>query len=182
MKRTTRESRARCCDPNAKRLLVAAALLAGNPWLAVKSPAVIPCLKGSTSQLPAGDAQRVWFPEMVALLRSVWDETMSLAELVRLCDDLNRMLQQIRHECHILPPVIHCRSCGRTGRAAEPRVSVRAVILAAARFGPASPTIAKRLEKEWARYRVQNGLDLYGHVAETVLKLRDDAACSHTTT
>ena len=158
-----------------------AALLASNPGVAVKLSDVIPCLQWSTNKLPAGDAHRVWFPEMVATLRSAWDETMPLPELVRLCDDLNGMLQQIRHERKILPPVIHCRSCGRTGRAAEPRVSVRAVILAAARFGLASPTIAKRLEREWAKYRVQNGLDLYGHVAETVPELKDDAACTHTT-
>jgi hypothetical protein len=108
---------------------------------------------------------------------------MPLPELVRLCDDFNGMLQQIRHERKILPPVIHCRSCGRTGRAAEPRVSVRALVLAAARFGSASPTVAKRLEREWARYRVQNAIDLYGHVATSVPELTVDAnksACSHT--
>jgi hypothetical protein len=159
-------------------LLNTTALLASNPEVAVKFSDVIPCLQWSTNKLPAGDAHRVWFPEMVATLRSAWDEAMPLPELVRLCDDLNGMRQQIRHERQILPPVIHCRSCGRTGRAAEPRVGVRAVILAAARFGPASPTIAKRLEREWAKYRAQNGLDLYGHVAQTVRELRD---CPHTT-
>ena len=105
---------------------------------------------------------------------------MPLPELVRLCDDLNGMLQQIRHERQILPPVIRCRSCGMTGRAAEPRVTVRAVILAAVRFGPASPTIGKRLEKEWARYRVQNGLDLYGHDTTSVPVDVNKSACSHT--
>ena len=164
-----------------QRWLSTTALPASNSRVAVKFSDVIPCLQWSTNKLPAGDAHRVWFPEMVATLRSAWDEAMPLPELVGLCDDLNGMLQQIRHERQILPPVIHCRSCGRTGRAAEPRVSVRAVILAAARFGPASPTIAKRLEREWAKYRVQNGLDLYGHVTEAVPELRDDPACSHTT-
>jgi hypothetical protein len=99
-----------------------------------------------------------------------------------LCDDLNGMLHQIRHERQILPPLIHCRSCGRTGRAAEPRVSVRAVILAAARFGPASPATAKKLEREWAKYRVQNALDLYGHATSlTGLSAEGNkSACSHT--
>src|SRR5262245_31673701 len=150
-------------------------ILEYNHGKSVACSAVIGCdsmLQGSTSKLPAGDAHRVWFPEMVARLRSVWDQAMPLPELVGLCDDLNGMLQQIRHERQILPPVIHCRSCGRTGRAAESRVSVRAVILAAARFGPASPTMAKRLEREWARYRAQKGLDLYGHVATLFAKFR----------
>lgn len=131
--------------------------------------------------MPAGDAHRVWFPELVARLRSVWDEAMPFPELVRCCDNLNAMLQGIRHDRQILPPVIHCRNCGMTGRAAQPRVSVRAVILAAVRFGLASPTTAKKLEREWATYRVENALDLYGHIAETVPTLRVDTACSHTT-
>src|SRR5947207_15341060 len=113
--------------------------MARNPRLAVKSPAVIPCLNGSTNKLPAGDAHRVWFPEMVARLRSAWDEAMPFPELERFCDDLNGMLQRIRHERQILPPIIHCRSCGSTGRAAETRVRVRAVILDATRFGIATP-------------------------------------------
>jgi hypothetical protein len=149
--------------------------------LAVKFSDVIPCLQWSTNKLPAGDAHRVWFPEMVARLRSVWDESMPFPELVRCCDDLNGMLQGIRHERQILPPLIRCRNCGRTGRAAQPRVSVRAVILAAVRFGVASPATAKRLEREWATYRVENALDLYGHTTETVPELRVDAGCSHTT-
>jgi hypothetical protein len=111
----------------------------------------------------------------------VWDEAMPFPELVRYCDDLNGMLQEIRHERQILPPLIRCRSCGRTGRAAQPRVSVRAMILAAVRFGVASPAATKRLQREWATYRVQHTLDPYGHVAETVLELSVDAACSHTT-
>ena len=143
---------------------------------------MIPCLQWSTNKLPAGDAHRVWFPEMVARLRSVWDEAMPFPELVRYCDDLNGMLQEIRHERQILPPLIRCRSGGRTGRAAQPRVSVRAVILAAVRFGVASPATTKRLERDWATYRVQHALDLYGHVAETVPELRVDVVCSHTTT
>lgn len=86
---------------------------------------------------------------------------MSLPSLIALCSKVDGMLQRIRHERHIVPPIIRCRKCGITGRAAEPRVSVRAVILAAARFDIASPTAVKRLEKEWAKYRVQDGLDLY---------------------
>lgn len=118
---------------------------------------------------------------MIARLRSVWDEEMPFLKLVEFCNILNGMLQRIRHERHILPPVIHCRSCGRTGPAAEPKVSVRAVILAAARFELASQTTAKKLEREWATYRAQNALDLYGHVVETVPELEVDAARSHTT-
>jgi len=45
---------------------------------------------------------------------------------------------------------------------AEPRVSVRAMILAAGRFGIALPAKTKALEREWSRDRHEQGLDLYG--------------------
>jgi hypothetical protein len=44
----------------------------------------------------------------------------------------------------------------------EPRVSVRATIAALVRFGIASKDVARVLERDWATYRRQNGLDLFG--------------------
>jgi hypothetical protein len=49
-----------------------------------------------------------------------------------------------------------------TGHAPEPRVSVRALILALARFEIASKDQARALEKDWAAYRKQHGLDIEG--------------------
>jgi hypothetical protein len=114
------------------------------------------------SDMAAGDAQRVWFPEMIARLRSQWHPGMSFDAIVELRDDLGVMLQQIRSERHIRSPVLRCPQCGHVGEGAEPRVSVRALILSLIRFGigPAEQTHA--LEKGWAAYRKQNGLDLYG--------------------
>ena len=115
--------------------------------------------------MPAGDAQRTWFPEMVAVLRRDWNESMSMAELVELRDRLDTMLQSIRSERGILTPLMTCRSCGSTGHAAAPRVSVRALILSLARFGMASPDEVRFLEKSWNRYRREERLDLHGQEA-----------------
>lgn len=132
--------------------------------------------------MPAGDAHRVWFPEMLATLRNEWHPAMSVPELIELRRNLDGMLQRIRHECHILPPVIRCRTCGRIGRAAEPQVSVRAMVLALGRFGITSPAVTKKIEKEWTKYRVQHGLDLYGHSAETAPDSgSNESICTHTT-
>jgi len=49
-----------------------------------------------------------------------------------------------------------------TGHAAEPRVSVRALILALVRFEIASKDQTRALEKEWAAYRKQHRLDIEG--------------------
>ncbi len=115
--------------------------------------------------MPSGDAQRTWFREMVAVLRRDWNESMSMAELVKLRDRLDTMLHSIRSERGILTPLMTCRSCGTTGHAAAPRVTVRALILSLARFGIASPDEVRSLEKSWNRYRREEGLDLHGQEA-----------------
>jgi hypothetical protein len=124
--------------------------------------------------MPAGDSQRVWFPEMVARLEREWGEAMSFVALIGLRDGLNSMLQQIRSERHISSPLFTCPKCGRRGPMAVPRVSVRAMILALGRFGIATPAKIKTLEREWAKYRDMHDLDLYG---KRLLESQDAEHC-----
>lgn len=112
--------------------------------------------------MPAGDAQRTWFPELIAALRREWLETMSCTELVELRDRLDAMLQAIRSGRNLHPPMMMCPHCGTKGLMANPQVSVRAMILALARFGIASREAVGRIEKSWAKHQRQHGLDLYG--------------------
>lgn len=115
--------------------------------LEVGSTVVIPELViGGRINCPQGMPTESGSPK--CLQRSQWNSGMSLAGLIELRTSVDGILRQIRHERHILPPVNRCRKCGRIGRAAEPKVSVWATILALARFGIASPTVAKKLEKE----------------------------------
>jgi len=85
-----------------------------------------------------------------------------MAMLVDLRDTLDEVLHQIRRLGNIQTPIITCRKCGRTGHAAEPQVSVRAMILALARFEIAPKEQVKALEKAWAKYREEHELDLKG--------------------
>jgi hypothetical protein len=116
--------------------------------------------------MPSGDAQRTWFPEMVARLRSNWHEEMSMPALISLRDELDGMLQWIRSSRNIRTPIITCRRCGLTATAAPPHVSVRALILALARFEIASKDKAHALEKEWAAYRKHRRLTREGKAVE----------------
>ena len=116
--------------------------------------------------MPAGNHQRTWFPEMLEILRARWHVGLQFAELIELRDELDTMLHQIRAERHIRPPVISCSRCGHVGEAAEPDVSVRAMILSLGRFSMAPAEQVKTLEKRWAAHRKQKGLDLYGKKAE----------------
>jgi hypothetical protein len=112
--------------------------------------------------MPSGDSQRTWFPEMIVRLRAEWHAGMSMPALIGLRDELDGALQQIRACRNIQTPIITCSKCGLTGSAAEPHVSVRALILALARFEITSKDQTRALEKEWAAYRKQHQLDVEG--------------------
>ena len=118
--------------------------------------------------MASGDAQRTWFPEMIVRLRSEWHEEVSMRALISLRDELDGMLQRIRTGRNIQTPIVTCRTCGTTGPAAEPHVSVRALILAVARFGIASKDQTRVLEKRWAEYRKQHRLDIEGKAPSRV--------------
>ena len=95
--------------------------------------------------MPSGDAQRTWFPEMIEMLRTEYDATCSIPELVAFTDRLDGILQRIRAERRIVPPMFWCPCCGKRVRSAKPRVSVRAAILALGRFGIADRDMVKSL-------------------------------------
>jgi hypothetical protein len=113
----------------------------------------------------AGDAHRVWFPEMVEHLRLRWRDDLSMEALLELRGELDEILRRIRSTRHISNPVFKCPACGHIGRGADPHVSVRATIVALVRFGLAAKEPARVLEKAWSAYRNTAGLDLYGHTA-----------------
>jgi hypothetical protein len=124
--------------------------------------------------MAAGDAQRVWFPEMIERLRFHWHPGMSFDAIIELRDDLDTMLHRIRSERRIRPPVFKCPHCGHRGEGAAPHVSARAMILSLLRFGIAPAEATHALEKTWAVYRKENGLDLYG---KTLQPIPAGAAC-----
>ena len=119
--------------------------------------------------MPAGDAQRIWFPELVEKLRKEWKPRLSLEEMISLRDSLDSILQAIRRERHILPPMMRCSRCGTRQRSAPPKVSVRAVILALQRFFIASESEVKSLDKQWRSFRKTNKLDQYGAPENVIL-------------
>jgi len=102
---------------------------------------------------------------MVQHLRLRWRDDLPINDLLRLRAELDDMLGRIRSTRHISNPVFKCPVCGHIGRGADPHVSVRATILALARFGMAAREPARALEKTWSTYRKTAGLDLYGHAA-----------------
>ena len=112
--------------------------------------------------MASGDAQKVWFPELIAMVRQAGDPAMSMDALLRLRDWLNTTLQTIRHTRQILPAMMWCPHCQARHRAAPPCVSVRATILVLGRYTRATASEVQALDKQWNRYRRQHQLDRHG--------------------
>ena len=88
---------------------------------------------------------------MVEHLRLRWRDDLSMDALLGLRDELDEMLGRIRLTRHISNPVFKCPACGHVGPGADPHVSVRATILALARFGVVAREPARALEKALVR-------------------------------
>jgi hypothetical protein len=130
--------------------------------------------------MPAGDAQRTWFPEMVGTLRREWRDSMAPAQWIELRDQLDAMLESLRTQRGIRPALIYCAKCKTQHRAQFLRVSVRALILALRRFEIASDDTVRACEKAWNQYRRQHALDLYGQPASQGTPPESPVACSPT--
>lgn len=112
--------------------------------------------------MSSGDAHRQWFPEMIEVLRLQLTPELSWSEFALLATRLDSILQQIRSDRNIIPPIFTCPKCSKRERSSFTSISINATILAAGRFGITSQNDAKELSKRWKKYRKENGLDNYG--------------------
>src|SRR5499427_8204941 len=112
--------------------------------------------------MASGDAHKVWFPELIAIVRQVGEPSMSMDALLRLRNQLDTTLKTLRQTRQILPAMMWCPHCQARHRAAPPSVSVRATILALGRYTCATASEVQALEKQWNRYRKQQQLDRDG--------------------
>ena len=118
--------------------------------------------------MASGDAQKVWFPELIAIVRQAGDTALSIDALLCLRDRLDTTLQTIRQTRQILPALMWCPHCQARHRAAPPRVSVRATVLALGRYTRATASEIQALEKQWNSYRRQHQLDRHGQPEDAV--------------
>ena len=111
--------------------------------------------------MPAGDAQRAWFPEMLEDLTSYWSTDWSWKGLAVFCKAMTEKRQQIKVVRGIKPPGIHCKECG--SQMVLPPISIRSALFALRKIGVIDEGDFKKHEKEWAKYRKTNSLDAYGN-------------------
>jgi len=122
--------------------------------------------------MPAGDAQRVWFPEMLDDLRSFWSKEAAWEKLADFCERMTEKRKEIRLTRGIQPPRraslqqgVRCPRCGQTSGAnrADPLgVSIRSALFALKNNGVITGAEFKELDRSWMKHRAKHDLDPYG--------------------
>jgi hypothetical protein len=117
--------------------------------------------------MPSGDAQRAWFPEMLAELQEYWTPEISWEALIVFCTRMTAFRSEIRKAKGIRSPMMYCHSCNEKHPANLPEISPRSALFALQKLGMISDAEMKMMDRDWTRYRRENQLDAYGHPKAT---------------
>ena len=112
--------------------------------------------------MAAGDAQRVWYPEMLDELKTRWTPGMSWGDVIVFCDRMTTMRKELALSRDIKPPMIKCHKCGTRERGAYPTIGIRSLIFALQKIEAISDDELKEIDRDWKRYRRKNALNAYG--------------------
>ena len=124
--------------------------------------------------MASGDAQRVWFSEMLEELASVWSLEMDWAELADFCERMTLQRRAIRMARGIRPPRTRCRRCGKYSQSDIEGVSIRSALFALKKSGLLNEADFKVLDKRWKRHKAAHNLDPYGRPATSAAQVEGD--------
>ncbi len=112
--------------------------------------------------MPAGDAQRAWFPEMLSELEQRWYPDMTWNEYIDFCLEMTRMRENIWKIRDIRPAKMWCPNCQDYHDGRPPPISIRSMFFALKKMKILGENEFKELEKSWKKYRKSQNLDSYG--------------------
>jgi hypothetical protein len=112
--------------------------------------------------MAAGDAQRVWFPEMLEALARTWSASMTWDELADFCGHMTEQRRALRESRGIEPSRTRCPKCGAISQADIPGVTIRSALFALKKTGAIDDAQFEELDKSWRKHKAKNLLDAYG--------------------
>ena len=112
--------------------------------------------------MAAGDAQRAWFPEMMAKLREAWNPQMSWEESADFCQKMTFFRESIWKDQKIKPARTWCQNCQEYHDSRPPAISIRSMLFTLKKLNVIDDNEIKALDKSWKKYRKASNLDAYG--------------------
>ncbi len=117
-------------------------------------------VKMEAAYMPRGEARRVWYPEMVEILRTAWQRGISWSELADLCKELTVLRDKIKRANGEMPATSKRCACG--GTLVQAPISIRSALFALAKDGTLSASEQEVFDAEWLKYKRTNKLDGWG--------------------
>lgn len=115
--------------------------------------------------MPAGDAQKAWFPEMLSELKITWVSQMSWEECADLCHKMTHFRESIWKNRDIKPAKKWCTNCQEYHDSHPAPISIRSLLFALKKIKAINDNELKELDKSWKKFRKKANLDAYGRSA-----------------
>ena len=115
--------------------------------------------------MAAGDAQRAWFPEMMAKLKETWNPEMSWEECADFCQQMTAFRESIWKDRKIKPIRKWCPNCQDYHDSRPPAISIRSMLFVLKKLNVIDDNGLKALDKSWKKYRKVSNLDAYGKLS-----------------
>ena len=113
--------------------------------------------------MPAGDAQRAWFPEMTDALQKLWTPEMSWEECASLCAQMTSMRAEIKTKKHIRGPRMRCKKCNQMSEMILLPIGIRSLLYALRKLEVLSDEELSFMDKDWNRHQRKHKLDRCGN-------------------
>lgn len=116
--------------------------------------------------MPAGDAQRAWFAEMLEELEQFWDPEIPWSVMISFCARMTEFRTELKQAKGIKPLRFDCSGCGGKHTMSIPPISLRSALFALKNLNLINEAEFKALDRSWARYRKEKDLDAYGDLSQ----------------
>lgn len=113
--------------------------------------------------MPAGDAQRAWFPEMLEELKNRWKLDMSWNECIQLCRNATATRTKLKKEKGIAGPLMFCKNCNDYHEMSPMPIGIRSLLFALKKEGLIDDHTFEIKDKEWKKYQRKHQLDAIGN-------------------
>jgi hypothetical protein len=112
--------------------------------------------------MAAGDAQRAWFPEMMAELKDIWNPQLSWIVCAAFCERMTVFRESIWKNRNIKPARTWCPNCKEYHDSRPLEISIRSMLFALRKLNVIDDKELKELDKSWKKYRKASNIDAYG--------------------
>lgn len=112
--------------------------------------------------MASGDSFKVWFPEMINIIKLEWNSTLDWGEITALCALMSTHRNVIRAEKGIKNPFMYCDECEDKHEFLPNPISIRSLLFALKKESVIDESEFEQLDSDWKKYQRKHKLDASG--------------------